>query len=176
LELADGRALVAIVALHGSMSAEEWETILVIVDLLYGNLPALHGVALRAIRPHLPLVNIGVTILASLAYVREHRLGVATRADHLFVQTTERILGFVVVEFRNGSDWAPSSGGMAILAGNCQWSVRTSGSLPLCGRHRCPRWLPNKKQQPTKDLDHSERIAPFPDPSLSDRVQRAGLT
>jgi hypothetical protein len=87
LELADGGAFVAIVALHGSMGAEEWETILVIIDLLYGNLPALNRVTLRAIRSHFSLVNIGVTILASLAHIREYRFGVATRAGHLFMQT-----------------------------------------------------------------------------------------
>jgi hypothetical protein len=118
LELADGGALVAVLALHGSMSAEEWETILVIVDLLYGDLPALHGVALRAVRPHLPLVDIGVTILAILAHVGEHRFGVALRAGHLFMQTAQRILGLIVVEFGDRTDGAPSCGGMAILAGN----------------------------------------------------------
>jgi hypothetical protein len=85
LELADGGALVAIVALHGSMGAEEWETILVIVDLLYGDLPALHGVTLRAVCTHLSLVNIGVTILASLAHVGEYGLGVTPRTGHLLV-------------------------------------------------------------------------------------------
>lgn len=138
LELANGRALVAIVALPGSMSAEEWETILVIVDLLYGNLPALHGVALRAVCSHFSLMNISMTILASLAYIREHRLGVAPRAGHLFMQTPEWVLGLVVVELWDGTDRTPSGGGMAILAGNHQRSMRTSGCLPLCGGHRCP--------------------------------------
>ena len=149
LELADGGALVAIVALHGSMGAEEWKTILVIVDLLYGNLPALHGMALRAVCSHFSLMNIGVTILASLAYVCEYRLGVAPRAGHLFMQTPERIPGLVVVEFRDGADRTPSGGGMAIFAGNRQRSVRTSSGLPLRGRHRCPSWLPSEKHQPT---------------------------
>ena len=142
LELADGGTLVAVLALHGSMSAEKWETILVIVDLLYGNLPALNRVTLRAIRSHFSLVDIGVTILAILPYVGEYRLGVATRARHLLMQAPQRILGLVVVEFRDGTDRTPSGGGMAIFAGNRQRSVRTSSGLPLCSGNRCPGWLP----------------------------------
>jgi hypothetical protein len=149
LELADGRALVAILALHRCVRTEKWKAILVVVDLLYRDLPALNGVALRAVRPHFPLVNIGVTILAILPHVGEYRLCVALRARHFLVQSAQRILGLIVVEFRNGADGAPSGGAMAILAGNRQRSVRTSGCLPLCGRHRCPSWLPSKKQQPT---------------------------
>lgn len=76
LELADGRALVAIVALHSGMRPEERKTILVIVDLFYGNLPALNGVTLRAVRSHFSLMNVGMTILTSFAHVGEHRLGV----------------------------------------------------------------------------------------------------
>lgn len=162
LELADGRALVAIIALHGRMRPEERKPILVIVDLLYGNLPALNGVTLRAVRSHFSLMNIGVTILTSFAHVSEYRLGVAPRAGHLLMQTPQRVLGLVVVEFRNGSDGTPSCGGMAIFAGNCQRSVRTSGGLPLRGRHRCPCWLPSEKEQPTQDSEHSERICPLP--------------
>jgi hypothetical protein len=115
----------------------------VIVDLLYGDLPTLNGVTPRAICAHLPLVNISVTILASFAHVGEYRFGVAPRAGHLLMQTPQWVLGLIVVEFRNGPDGAPSGGGMAIFAGECQRSVRTSSGLPLRGRHRCPSWLPS---------------------------------
>ena len=40
LELADGRTLVAILALHGGVGAEQGKTILVIADLFCGDLPA----------------------------------------------------------------------------------------------------------------------------------------
>jgi hypothetical protein len=74
LELADCRTLVAILALHGGVGAEQGKTILVIVDLSCGDLPAQNGVTLRAVGSHFPLVNVGVTILASFSDVGENRL------------------------------------------------------------------------------------------------------
>jgi hypothetical protein len=99
------------------MRTKKRKTILVIIDLLYGNLPALHGVALRTIRPHFPLVNIGVAVLASLSDISKYRLGMALRARHLFMHSAERILGLIVVEFRNRADRLPACSGVAILAG-----------------------------------------------------------
>jgi hypothetical protein len=86
LELPHCGTLVAILALHRGVSSQEWEAILVILNLLDGNIPPEHGVTLRAIRPHLPLVNIGVTILALLADISKDRLNVALLARHFFVQ------------------------------------------------------------------------------------------
>ena len=49
LELADGCTLVAILALHGGVCAEQGKAILVIADLLCGDLPAQNGMTLRAV-------------------------------------------------------------------------------------------------------------------------------
>lgn len=138
LELANRRTLVAILALHSGMSAKKREAILVIVDLLYGNLPTLDGVALRAIRTHLSLVNISVAILAGLTYIGEYRLGMALRARHLLMQTAERILGFVVVEFGYGADGLPVRSGVAILAGYGKGTVRTPCGFSLSSRSGTP--------------------------------------
>jgi len=120
------------------MGPKKRKTILVIVDLLYGNLPALHGVTLRAIRPHFPLVNIGVTILTRLSDVGEDWFGMALRAGHLLMQTAQRVRGFIVVEFWNGADRLPACGSVAILAGYGQGAVRTSGGFPLSEGRRTP--------------------------------------
>jgi hypothetical protein len=86
-----------------------------ILDLLDCNIPAKHGVTLRAIRPHLPLVNIGVTVLALLAGVSKHRLDVALRAFHFFVHAPQRILRLVVIKLRNRFDRPPSARCVAVL-------------------------------------------------------------
>lgn len=52
LKLSDRRTLMAIFALHSRVRSEQRETILVILHLLHGNLPSLHGVAIRAVRTH----------------------------------------------------------------------------------------------------------------------------
>jgi hypothetical protein len=100
LVLADRGTLVAILALHCGVSPEKWEAILVFFNLLDGHIPSEDGVALRAIRTHLPPVNIGVTILTVLARVREYRLDVALGALHLLVHTAKWILSLVVIELR----------------------------------------------------------------------------
>lgn len=106
----------ALLALHGGMSTEKWESILVILHLLDGDVPTLNGVALGAIRSHLAAVNIRVAIGAILADVSEHRLEVALNAFHLFVHAAQGIVGFVVVELGNGTDGAPTGGGVTVLA------------------------------------------------------------
>jgi len=129
------------------MSAEKREAVLVILDLLYGIVPTKNGVTLRAVRAHFPLVNIGVAILTILAHVCEYRFYVALRALNFLVHAAERISCFIVIKFRNGADGAPASGGVAVLAGNGQRSVRTARGLALrCGSARC---RPREEQQAT---------------------------
>jgi hypothetical protein len=136
LKLADGRALVAILALHRRVGAEERKAVLVIVNLFCGNLPALNGVTLRAIRSHFPLVNIGVTILTGLSYISEYGLGMALYAWHLLMHSAKRILGLIVVEFRDCADWPPARGRVAILAGYGERAMRTASGHTLGDRRR----------------------------------------
>lgn len=105
-----------------------------VLDLLNGNLPAKHRVALRAVRTELPAVNIRMAIRAVLADVREDRLYVALGAFHLFVHASKRVTRLVVIEFRDRSNRPPARRGMAVFAGNREGTVRASRSLPL--RHR----------------------------------------
>jgi hypothetical protein len=131
LKLTYRRAFVAIFALHGSVSAQQWKTILVIFHLLDGDIPALNGVALCTIRAHFSLVDVGVAVLAIPANIREDRLDVALGALHFFMHSAKRILGLVVIELRNGADGPPAGSGMAVLARNRQGAVRTTGFAPL---------------------------------------------
>ena len=176
LELAHGRTLVAVLTLHRGMGTEQRKAVLVFLHLLYGGVPALHCVALRAVRAHLSLVHIGVAVLAVLARVRKNRLHVALRALHFFVHAAQRILGLVVVEFRVRLDRAPRCRGVAIFAREVQRrAMRTSGSRPtlLLGRLRCLGARPiiasgifrdgEGQQRPQNDLEHCQRKFPLSD-------------
>jgi hypothetical protein len=77
VENSGGELRVAGVALHSGMRAEKREAILVIPHLLHRDVPTLDGVALRAIRTHLPAVNVRVTVRAVLPDIRENRLRMA---------------------------------------------------------------------------------------------------
>lgn len=142
--MADGRALVAIVALHRGMGAEERKTILMIVDLFCGDLPAQNGVTLRAVRSHFPLMDISVAILTGLADVGEYRLGMALDASHFFMHAAQGILGFAMVKLWDCSDGPPGRSRVAVFAGDGKRSVRTSSSLPLSGGSWNPRKLAAK--------------------------------
>jgi len=104
--------------LHRGVSAEKREAILVILDLLNGIVPTKNRVARSAVRAHFALVNIGVAILTIFANICEYRFYVALRALHLLMHAAQGVVRFVVIEFRNGTDGAPTRGGVAILAGN----------------------------------------------------------
>lgn len=130
-ELTDRSALVARVAGNSGVRTQQRETILVIFDLLSGLIPAVDGMALRAIGAHLPAVNVRVTIGAILGDVYEDWLDVALNAVHLFVQAAKRVLRFVVIKFGDRTDGAPASSGVAVFARNVQRSVRIASCLLL---------------------------------------------
>ena len=133
LELADRRALVAGIAIQRGVRADQREAIHVLIDLLNGNVPAPHGMALLAVRSHLALVDISVTVRALGSYIREHQLGVALRAAHALVHTPQRVFCGVVIKFGHRPDRLPAAQRVAVLTGNAQTTVRTAR---VCGRLR----------------------------------------
>jgi hypothetical protein len=139
--------------LDRGVSPQERESILVILDLLDGDIPAEHRVTPCAIGPHLPLVNIGVAVLALLANIGKYRFDVALRTLHFFVHAPQRILCLIVVELRHGADRAPSAGDVAVFAGNLQRPMRASRRFALRFRPRKYCRLPNEKKQPAQHLD-----------------------
>ena len=102
-----------------------------ILNLLGGNLPAAHGVTLRAIGTKFPAVNVRVAIRAILPDIREYRFDMALCAAHIFMHTAQRIICAVVIEFRNGANGAPTGGDMTIFTGDGEWTVRASGAFFL---------------------------------------------
>ena len=87
--------------------------------------------ALRAVRTHLAPVHVIVAILAVLAHFGEHRFDVALRAFHFFMHAAQRITGFAVVKFRDGTDGTPTRVGVAVLARNRKRPVWAPGGLTL---------------------------------------------
>ena len=157
LELTHCRALVAVLALHRGVCAEKRKAILVILNLLNGIVPTKNRVALRAVRPHFPLVNISVAILTVLAHVCKYRFYVALRALNFLVHAAQWIPCFIVIKFRDGADGAPASSGVAVLAGNGERSVRTTSGLPLRCGYGSARCRPREEQQATQDLNGLRR-------------------
>jgi len=164
LKLAVRHSLVAGIAVHGRVRAGQREPVVMLLDLLDGNLPATDRVALLAICPQLPLVNVRVAVLAALPHVGEYRLDVTLHAGHGLVHTAERVARLIMVEFGNGADRFPSARRVTVLAGHVQVAVRTvraCGALPLCASRNS-----GKRQQ--KYCDQIEYAPRHPhDPPLA---------
>ena len=152
LELANRRTLVTIVALYGRVHSQQRKAVLVILHLLHGDIPALHCVTLRAIRPHLALMHVGVAVLTILGYIGENRFHMALRALHFLVHATQRIVSLVVVELENRTNRPPPRCGVAILARNREFPVRTSCSfLPLVRRKVGAACRPRENNDPENE-------------------------
>lgn len=135
----------AVLALDGGVRTQQGESILVVFHLLHSDVPSLDGMALRAIRAHLPLVHVGMTVFAMFANVGKHWFDMALRAFHLFVHAAQWIAGFVVVKLGIWPDRLPSRGSVAIFARDLEASVGTSSRFFLRFRTSGASWLPNKK-------------------------------
>jgi hypothetical protein len=139
LKLSGGRSFVAGGTIQRCVGAHQGKTVLVLVDLLRGNLPALYAVALLTTGAELTLVDIRVAIGALVTYIRKYRFDVALGAGDSLMQPTQRVPGLIVVKFRRVSDRLPSAKGVAILTRDIQAAVRTSSigvSLQLPSRWR----------------------------------------
>lgn len=133
LKLTCRASLVAGVTIHGGVRTGEREAIVVLLNLLNGNLPSPHRVALFTVRTQLTFVDVGMAILAALSDIGENGPDVTFRARNRGVHATEWILRLVVIEFRDGSDRLPSVCCVAVLAGYIQISVGTMrASRDLC--------------------------------------------
>ena len=128
LEFAVGGVLVAGIAVDGSVSAGQGETVIVLLNFLNRNAPSADRVALLAIRPQLAFMNVCMAVLATGPHVAEHRLHVALNTSHILVHTAQRIMGLVVIELGNSADWLPALRGVTVLARNVQIAVRATSA------------------------------------------------
>ena len=125
-ELPRCRAFVAGIAVEHGMRAHQRKAVLVVLNRLDGNVPALHRMAALAIRAELATVNVSVAVPALVADIRKNGFGVALRAGHVLVHAAKREARFVVIELRDVADRLPRRECVAVLAGNRQRSVRAA--------------------------------------------------
>ena len=81
------------IAIHGCVSADQRKTILMLVDVVYGNLPTVRVVTKLTFRTILAAMQIRVTILTFLRSVVEDERLMAIRALHFCVAAAQWKLG-----------------------------------------------------------------------------------
>lgn len=116
VELADGPNLVAGVAIHSRVSPDEREAILVLVDVVNGNLPAISVVAELALSAVLAAMQIGVAVLALYWGVAENKILVAIGALHFRVAAAQRKFGLRMIELELRSQRIPALRVVTLLA------------------------------------------------------------
>lgn len=129
LELAARRSFVAGVTIQRCVRSSQREAVVMLLHLLHRDLPPTNGVTPFAVRSQLPLMNVGMAVLAALSDAGEHRLDVALRTRNRCVHSAQGIFRLIVVEFWNATDRSPRSCRVAVLARNVQISMRTVGAL-----------------------------------------------
>jgi hypothetical protein len=148
VELAHGPDLVAGVTIHNRMRTDQRETVLMLIDVVNRNLPAIDAMAEIALGAVFSAMQVGVTILALPADIGEHGIDMAFLAEHLGMHAAQGICRLVVIELRILTDGHPCRWRMAILARRFQRAVRVRrrhrrGHNPTVGR--AERHLPDQQ-------------------------------
>ena len=107
------------------MCTHQRKAVLVVLNRLHRDGPALHGVTLLATPAELAAVDIRVTSLARGPHVAENLADVALRAGDALMHPAQRKACAVVIEFWNAADGLPARKCVAIVTRYGQWAVRT---------------------------------------------------
>lgn len=130
-ELADGCACVTGDAVEGGMSAEERETILMVLNVLDRDAPALDRVTFLAASSKLPAMKVRMAIGALRAHAGKNWIRVAGLAVEFCVCAAKRKSGLLVTEIRETPYGLPSGFRVTALTTKLQISVRTAGRPAL---------------------------------------------
>lgn len=128
LEPSDGGPLVTRIAFQSRVSADQRKSILMIADPIDRSCPTAHTVATFAAGAHVSAMDVGVAVAAFPSHIAEHRFQVALRTRNRLVHATKWVAGLVVIELGYLADRFPSAGGVAVLTGDVQRSVRAASS------------------------------------------------
>lgn len=123
-EGAAGSSFVAAFATHRRMCSEQGKAVPMRLRGARVHPPALHGVALLALRPKLPAMKIGMAIGALGSRSGKYFRNVAGATRNTYVHPPQRVMGTSsVIELRRRPQRRPTGGGMAVLASNRDWPM-----------------------------------------------------
>jgi hypothetical protein len=127
IELADGADFVARITIHDGVRTDQRKSILVLVDVVDRDLPAVRVMAEFALCPVFAPMQIRMAVLTFMRHVGEHEIGVTVDALYFCVTAAKRKPGLRVLELQLFAQWFPAARGMAVLARNFELlSVRAA--------------------------------------------------
>ena len=125
-EVAQRAVLMAGIAIDRGVRSQQREAVVMLLDLLDLDVPALYRVTLLAPGSQFSFVNVGVAIGALFAHVSENRFGVALDAGDALVQPAQREARGVVIKFWNCADRLPAVQRVTVLAWHTERTVWTA--------------------------------------------------
>jgi hypothetical protein len=133
IELPNSSDLVAGIAIYDGMSADQRKAILMAVNVLERNLPAIRVMTELALGPVLSAMEVGVTVLALIRHAGELQAGVAVTTPHVSMLTSEGKARIRMIEPDLRWDNLPARRDMTRVAGDVDSSVRAASG---CGGMR----------------------------------------
>ena len=138
IELPDGPDLVAGIAIRDCMRANQREAILVLVDVMDGNLPSIAVMAQLTFRTVFASMQIGVAVLALVGSIGEFEIVMAVAACHGGVTSAKRKAGARMVKLDLALDHLPIRSGVTRGAWHIELPVWT------LSRRKRPHGLPTQ--------------------------------
>jgi hypothetical protein len=124
IELPNRPHLVARIAVHHRVRANQRKTILVLVDVMNRHLPSIGVVAQFAFGAVLATMQIGMTVLAFVGSIGELQIRVAVPACHSHMASLQSETGLRMIELDAVLDHLPIRGCVAVDAGYVELAVR----------------------------------------------------
>jgi len=112
------------VAIHHCVRSDQRKTVLVLVDVVHRNGPAIGGVAQIALRAVFTPVDVSMTVLTLLTGVRENWVNMTLLACNLRMHASQRKRRLAVIELRLRTQWKPSLACVAVFTRDLDRSVR----------------------------------------------------
>ena len=125
--------LVAGIAIHHRVRPNQREAILVLINVVNGDLPPGIPMACIALRRIFAAMNIRVAILALVACFREYKISVTIYAPDFRVQPAQRKSCLAMFKLRHRANRLPALRCVTVFARDGQGAVRTTGLLGYTG-------------------------------------------
>lgn len=124
IELSDGADFVAGVAVDDGVCTDQRKAILVLIDVVDGDLPAIGVVAQFAFSPIFAAMQIGMAILALVGSIGEIEIGMTVAASDSRVPSAQGEAGLRMVELDRVLDHLPIRRRMAVDARRIEFAMR----------------------------------------------------
>ena len=138
--------MVAIVAHHGGMGANQRKPVAMLLNRRNCHPPGADRVTALTIRSELPAMQVGVTLRAARRRRREHQAGVTTLASYPLVKALQRETRLpVVIELQLLSNRFPGGARVTVFAADIErpvWISDATGSGILRDRRRAQKCRP----------------------------------